>query len=128
MDVRIKIAALWISVLLLFAYGDIFGFFAPGHIEEIIGGEISGIEITDAFLLAVSVYIAIACVMVYASLVLPPTVNRWANIALPILYIVSIAASAIDEAAYFWFLSVVECALLTVIVWYSWRSFRREPT
>lgn len=41
MGVRFKISALWIAMLLLFAYGDIFGFFAPGQIEEVIGGEIS---------------------------------------------------------------------------------------
>jgi hypothetical protein len=28
--VRFKIAALWIAMLFLFAYGDIFGFFSPG--------------------------------------------------------------------------------------------------
>ncbi len=48
---RLKISSLWVSMLLLFAYGDIFGFFAPGHLEEVMGGKISGIEITDAFLL-----------------------------------------------------------------------------
>ena len=29
--VRCKIAALWIAMLLLFGYGDIFGFFNPGR-------------------------------------------------------------------------------------------------
>ena len=65
--VRLKISFLWIAMLFLFAYGDIFGFFAPGHIEEIIGGEISGIAITQIFLLGASVYIAIASVMVFLS-------------------------------------------------------------
>src|SRR5919197_2399622 len=36
--VRAKISALWIAMLFLFAYGDIFGFFVPGHLEEIIRG------------------------------------------------------------------------------------------
>ena len=40
--VRCKIAALWIAMLFLFAYGDIFGFFSPGQIEEVMAGEISG--------------------------------------------------------------------------------------
>lgn len=70
--VRLKISALWIAMLFLFAYGDIFGFFAPGQIEEVMRGEISGTEITRAFLFGVSVYIAIAGVMVYLSLVLSP--------------------------------------------------------
>jgi hypothetical protein len=108
-------------MLFLFAYGDIFGFFAPGRIEEVIAGEISGIEITQVFLLAVSVYIAIASVMVFLSLVLRPSVSRWFNIVLPILYFASIAASAIGETdAYYLFLSVVESALLLLLVWYAW--------
>jgi hypothetical protein len=124
--VRLKISVLWIAMLFLFAYGDIFGFFAPGQIEEVIGGEISGIEITQVFLFALSVYVAIASVMVFLSLVLRPKVNRWINIVLPILYVVSIVASAIGEPAYFWFLSLAESALLVLIIWYAWTWPRRE--
>jgi uncharacterized protein DUF6326 len=125
--VRIKISALWITMLFLFAYGDIFGFFQPGQIEEVSAGEVSGIKITQIFLFGVSVYIAIASVMVFLSLVLRPRVSRWANIVLPILYIVSIAASVIGEAwAYFYFLSIAESALLLLIVRYAWTWPRQE--
>jgi hypothetical protein len=120
--VRFKISALWVAMLFLFAFGDIFGFFAPGQIEEVMRGEISGIEITRVFLFGVSVYIAIASVMVYLSLVLRPGVSRWTNIVLAILYIVSIVISAIgDTLAYFLFLSAVESVLLLLVVWYAWR-------
>ncbi len=125
--VRLRISALWIATLFLFAYGDIFGFFKPGQIEEVIAGEIAGVEITEVFLLAASLYIAIAAVMVFLSLVLPPTVNRWTNIVLPILYVVSVVASAIGEtSAYFLFLSVVECALLLLIAWHAWTWSRLQ--
>jgi hypothetical protein len=127
--VRLKISSLWIAMLFLFAYGDIFGFFQDGQIEEVIAGEVSGIEITETFLFAVSVYIAIASVMVFLSLVLRPMVNRWTNIVLPILYIVSIGVSAIGEtSAYFIFLSLAESALLVLIVWYAWTWPKREGT
>jgi uncharacterized protein DUF6326 len=127
--VRVKISALWIAMLFLFAYGDIFGFFKPGQIQDVTAGEISGIEITQVFLLAASVYIAIASVMVFLSLVLRPTVSRWANIVLPVLYIVSIVASVIGEDwAYFLFLSIVESALLLMIVRYAWTWPRQEGT
>jgi len=128
-SVRLKISALWIAMLFLFAYGDIFGFFRTGTIEEVIAGEVSGIEITQVFLFGVSVYIAIASVMVFLSLVLRPRVNRWANIVLPILYIVSIAISCIGETwAYYYFMSIAESALLVVIVWYAWTWPKREGT
>jgi hypothetical protein len=127
--VRPKISALWIAMLFLFAYGDIFGFFRTGLIEEVIEGEVSGVEITQVFLFGVSVYIAIASVMVFLSLVLRPRVNRWANIVLPILYIVSIAISCIGETwAYYYFMSIAESALLVVIVWYAWTWPTREGT
>ena len=65
--------------------------------------------------------------MVFLSLVLPPTVNRWTNIVLPILYVVSVVASAIGEtSAYFLFLSVVECALLLLIAWHAWTWSRLQ--
>jgi Family of unknown function (DUF6326) len=127
--VRCKIAALWIAMLFLFAYGDIFGFSSPGQVQEVMAGELSGMEITQGFLFAVSLYIAIASVMVFFSLVLSPSVNRWANIVLPSLYVVSIVASAIGEtSAYYWFLSIAESALLLLIVWYAWTWPRRAGT
>ena len=127
--VRLKISALWIAMLFLFAYGDIFGFFRTGLIEEVIEGEVSGVEITQVFLFEVSVYIAIASAMVFLSLVLRPRVNRRVNIVLPILYIVSIAISSIGETwAYYYFMSVAESALLALIVWYAWTWPTREGT
>jgi Family of unknown function (DUF6326) len=118
--VRPKISALWIAMLVLFAYGDIFGFFKPGQIEEVMSGEISGIEITQGFLFAISVYIAIASVMIFLTLVLPPKVCRWTNVVLAILYIVSIVAATIGEDAYYLFLSALEIAMLLLIVAYAW--------
>ena len=127
--VRCKIAALWIATLFLFAYGDIFGFFSPGRLQEVMAGRLSGMEITQPFLFAISLYIVIASVMVFLSLVLSPTVDRWANIVLPGLYVVSIVASAIGEtSAYYWFLSIAESALLLLIVWYAWTWPRQEGT
>jgi uncharacterized protein DUF6326 len=121
-DVRLRISALWIAMLFLFAYGDIFGMFQPGRLDEIRSGTVASMHISQAFLLAVSVYIAIASVMVFLTLTLPPRANRWTNIVLAILYIVSIVASVIGEDwVYFWFLSVVECALLLLVVWNAWR-------
>ena len=125
--VRLKLSALWIALLFLFAYGDIFGLFQTGRIEEVSAGEISGITITQVFLFASSVYVAIASAMVFLSLVLRPRVNRWTNIVLAILYILSIVVSSIGETwAYYFFLSVAESALLLLIIWYAWTMPRHQ--
>jgi hypothetical protein len=91
-----------------------------GQIEDIVSGEISGIDITEGFLFAVSVYVAIASVMIFLTLVLRPAAARWSNVVLAILYITTIVAAAIGESAYYWFLSVVEIAALVLIVRYAW--------
>jgi hypothetical protein len=60
--------------------------------------------------------------MVFLTLTLPSRANRRTNIGLAIVYIVSIVASVVGEKwVYFWFLSVVECALLLLVVWNAWR-------
>jgi uncharacterized membrane protein YoaT (DUF817 family) len=125
--VKLRISALWIALLFLFAYGDILEFFKPGQIEEVITGEVSGMKITQVFLFGASVYIAIASVMVFLSLVLRARVNRWTNIVLPVLYIISIVVSAVGETwAYFIFLSIAEGALLLLIIWYAWTWPKQE--
>ena len=124
--VRLKISALWIVLLFLYAYGDIFGFFKPGRIEDIVSGEISGIDITESFLFAASVYVAIASVTIFLTLVLRPAAARWSNVVLAVLYIATIVAAAIGESVYYWFLSVVEIATLLLIAWYAWMWPREE--
>lgn len=126
--VRLKISALWVVLLFLYAYGDIFGFFKPGQIEDVVSGEISGIDITEGFLFAVSVYVAVASVMIFLTLVLRPAAARWSNIVLAILYVATIVAAAIGESAYYWFLSVVEIATLLLVVRYAWTWPRVEAT
>jgi hypothetical protein len=119
--VRIKMSALWAATLLLFAYGDIFGFFRAGFIHDVTTGEVEGIRITQGFLLATSAYIAIPCVMVFLCLVLRAGVNRWTNIVLGAVYAVTVVAFSIGESwAYYYLLTAVETVLLVLIVWYAW--------
>ena len=121
-DVRFKIAGLWISTLFLFAYGDIFSLFRPGLIQSVMAGRVSGIEINQAFLLGTSVYVAIPSVMVFLSLVLKRAINRWTNVALGALYAASVVLLSINETwVYYYFLSAAETVLLLLIVWYAWR-------
>ena len=122
-NVRFKIAALWAATLFLFGYGDIFGFFRPGTIRDVMAGKVAGIQVSQGFLLATSVYIAIPSAMVFLALVLSPAINRWTNIVLAGLYAVSVVLLSIGETwAYYYFLSAAEAILLVLIVWYAWRS------
>lgn len=127
-DVRFKIGALWAATLFLFAYGDIFGFFRPGLIQDVMAGKVSGFQVSQAFLLATSVYIAIPSAMVFLTLVLRPAINRWTNVVLGGLYAASVVLLSIGETwAYYYFLSAAETILLVLIVWYAWKWPESRP-
>ena len=126
-NVKLKIAALWATVMLLFAYGDIFGYFRTGFIEEVISGKLAGNQISQEFLIFTTLYVAIPSLMVFLSLVLKPKINRWANIVLGIVYAASILLFCIGESwAYYILLSILESVLLLMVVWYAWKWPKQE--
>jgi hypothetical protein len=119
--VKLKLAALWTATMFLFAYGDIFTVYRGEKVREILGGEISGIEVTQGFLLAASAYVALPSIMVFLSLALRARASRRANLVVGAIYAPTIVASAIGEGwAYSIFLSVLEVALVLLIVWLAW--------
>jgi hypothetical protein len=121
-DVKLKIAALWATMMLLFAYGDIFGWFRPGLIGEIMAGTVAGNQIDQVFLMFTSVYVAIPSLMVFLSLVLKPGINRLANMVLAVVYAASILIFCIGETwVYYIFMSILECAILAMVAWFAWK-------
>lgn len=126
-NVKLKISALWIAILFVFAYVDIFAFYRSGFIEGIMAGKVATFQIDQVFLFLTTLYILIPSIMVFLSLVLKPKVNRWTNIIVGMLYIVSILGSCIGETwAFYIFGSIVESLLLLLIIWYAWKWPRKE--
>ena len=126
-NVKLKISALWIAMLFVFAYVDIFALYRPGIIEGIMAGKVAAFQIDQVFLFFTTLYILIPSIMVFLSLVLKPKVNRWTNIIVGILYIVTILLSLIGEIwAFYIFGSIVESLLLLLIVWYAWKWPEQE--
>jgi hypothetical protein len=119
-NVRIKIAALWTSMLFVFAYVDLFSLYRPDFRAELEAGEVAGFTVNQAFLLGTTVYAVIPSLMVFLALILRPRVNRIANIALGIIYALTIIAGAIGEWNYYILGSAIEVALLAAIVYYAW--------
>ena len=119
-NVRIKISALWASMLFVFAYVDLFSLYRRDFRADLEAGEVSGFKINQSFLLGTTVYVVIASLMVFVAVVLRPRVNRIANIALATAYALTIIAGAVGEWGYYILGSAVEVALLAAIVYYAW--------
>jgi len=117
---RIKIAALWASTMFLFGYVDLFGMFRADVRADIEAGKMFVFSIGQASLLGVTLYVALPSLMVFLSLVLPVRVTRMANMALAVIYGLTIAGSAVGEWNYYILGSAIEAALLAGIVYYAW--------
>ncbi len=117
---RLKIAALWVSMLFVFVCVDLFGLYRSDVRADIDSGRISVFTIGQGYLLGVMIYVAVPSLMVFLSLVLPARVTRMANIVLAAVFAVTIAGSAVGEWTYFILGSVIEAALLVAIAYYAW--------
>ncbi|MGB8382244.1 MAG: DUF6326 family protein [Dermatophilaceae bacterium] len=118
---RIKIAALWTSMLFVFVYVDLFSLYRADIRADIEAGKMFAFTIGQGFLLGVTIYIVLPSLMLFLSLVLSARVTRIANIVASVLYAVTIAGSAIGESNYYYILgSLIEAALLAGVVYYAW--------
>ena len=120
-NVKMKLSALWIAMMLLYIYADILSLFRPGQIEEMIEGLMGPFPVTQGSLLTASILMIIPAVMVFLSLTLRPKVNRWANVTLGVLYTLVNISNLIGETwAYYIFFGIIEIVLTLLIVWYAW--------
>jgi hypothetical protein len=121
--VKIKLSALWATVMLCYIYNDYFSLLKPGAIEAVTSGNLPVLGVlTQPIMLAMAASVAIPAVMVYLSLALKPAISRWANIILGAAYTAIIITTMFGGAWWFYiFLDAIEASLTIVIVWTAWR-------
>jgi hypothetical protein len=128
-NVKLKIAGLWITAMFLFIYVDYFGLFIPGVMENIIDGEVAhtGVNISQAFLMAGIILMMVPSIMIFLSLALPAKTNRSTNIIVGIAYSVVLVGGLYGETwAFYIFATMVEVGLISLAVWYAWNWPKQE--
>ena len=121
-DTRLKIAALWTSLLFIFAYVDIFAFFRADILQGALAGKVAVFTVDQSFLLLTTIYVIIPSLMISLSLILPPRANRLTNIIVAAVYALTILGSCLGEVwIYYWVGSLTEVLLLLVIIRYAWK-------
>jgi hypothetical protein len=123
-DVKLLLCALWIAMLFVFAYVDIFGFYRADVLDAALDGKVAttAFAVNQIFLTSTLIYILLPILMVVLSLLLKPRVNRIMNIVVSLLYMTSIIVSCIGEQwAYYILGSIVEAMLLVAIARSAWK-------
>jgi MFS family permease len=119
--VKLKISALWAAVVFCYIYADYFELYDPGKLASMNAGILGPFgPATATMMLGVSVMMAIPSVMVFLSLVLPPSSNRWTNMALGVIYSIIIILTMIGAPLFYLFFGAVEVAFTSTVVWYGW--------
>lgn len=69
-DIRLRLSALWIAMLFIFAYVDLFSLYRPDVRADLENEKIFAFDINQTFLFGVTLYIIIPSLMVYLTLVM----------------------------------------------------------
>ncbi len=106
--------------MLIFAYVDLFSRYRPDVRADIESGKVFAFDIGQPFLFFATLYVIIPAVMIYLTLVLHRRVNRIENMVLAGLYAITIVGGAIGEWNYYVLGSVVEAAMLLMVIRHAW--------
>jgi hypothetical protein len=121
-NVKMKLSALWVALMLLYVYADILSLFKPGAIEQMMEGFMGPFPVTQGSLLSASILMMIPAVMVFLSLTLKSKLNRWVNVILGVLYTFVNIGNLMGEIwAFYIFFGIVEIVLTFLIVGFAWK-------
>lgn len=122
-EVKIKLSALWVALMLTYLLGDVMRIFS-GDFE---GGEIAGTQASQGLLLGMAALFVIPILMVFLSLTLNYPVNRWANIVVAIIFfVINLIGLPGYPSAYDKFLIIVGLLFNILTVWYAWKWPEQE--
>lgn len=122
-NVKIKLASLWASATFCYLYGDYFELYTPNKVNSLITGD--NVMDSPIKLLIASIILAIPSVMVAASILLKPKINRILNILFGTLFtlmMVFIGIMSTKEWYLFYvFLAFLESIITALIVCHAWK-------
>ncbi|MEO8726113.1 MAG: DUF6326 family protein [Acidobacteriaceae bacterium] len=120
LNVRLKLFALWSSVMFFYIYGDYFELYQPGKLQAMIAGRTALGAVSQGILLGMAAVMVIPGLMVFLSLVLPSRVNRWLNVVFGAAYTVIMILAIKGGWHFYIFFGLIEITLTALIVWYAW--------
>lgn len=122
LSIRIKLIALWCSVMFFYLYGDYFKLYIPGETSKLVTGET--LLNTPLTLFAASLLLAIPPLIIIASALAKATLVRVVNVIFGIVFtliMLLIAVTSIDvQWSAYVFYALLESVFTIFIVWQAW--------
>lgn len=123
--IKVKLALLWLFVILNYIYADILTLMDASALKEILA---DAYGITPFFLFVGALLMEIPIAMVLLSLILDDKINKWANIISGIIKTLAVLGSLSvgTPTAYYTFFVVIEVITTISIVVIAWRWNTRD--
>jgi len=117
MNKKSMLSTLWIVLVVNFIFCDVFTLFNPKELQQILTGQVGGMEINQQFLLIFSIIMEIPMLMILLSYLLKYKINRILNIAIAVFLIMVQTWSLIggDNSLHYLFFSIVEITICIII-------------
>jgi hypothetical protein len=124
-DVKIKLAFLWLIKDLAFVGSGLLVLYEPGGIQDMISGYMYGsMQLGDATSLLLTSMSLVFLIMAILSLNLKNSLNRWANIIVAIVMMVISIISNISLGTLtitHYLNESFQFVILILIVWFAWK-------
>jgi len=121
-NLKLKLASLWTSLMFLIIYLDYFHLYMPGKIDDILKGKVFVFDISQGFLLVALTLVATPALMIFLSVTLPAKVNRWVNIIIAAINIPFILFNLAGEAWIHMIIgAIIQVILLCLIIYFAWK-------
>ena len=118
LDTRIILSITWIAFMLASLWGDVLSIFVGDNIPS----RFLEVKWTQTMAFSTAVLMVIPILMVVLSLMLPYSVNRWANIIVAgFWFLFNLVGLRSYPGHYEKFILVVTMAFNVITVWYAWK-------
>ena len=116
-EVQIKLAGIWVTVMLIYLLGDVLRLFSG----DFVAGEIGGQPMSQGVWLGIAALMVIPALMVFLTLIFPQPANRWVNIIVAVIFFLfNLVGLPTYAGRYDQFLIAVSLVFNGLTVWYAW--------
>lgn len=126
-NIKIKLGALWTTLMFLYIYADYFELKTPGKIERTMNLETPMGDVTPGLLVIFALILLVPSLMIFLSVILKPIINKWLNIivagvwsSMSILIIIGDIKAIGGWYSFYLLYQFVEIIVFGLIVWHAW--------
>ncbi len=125
-NIKIKLAFLWTSLMFLYLYADYFELMTPEKLENMIKLQTPVGPTSPGLLVIFSAILIVPALMIFLSVFLKPQINKWLNIIMALLYagisiLIIVSSIGLAWRTFYVIFNFTEILVFAMIIWQAWK-------